>query len=88
MLAAMRVEFLDFYERERPRVERFLMPLGASRQHAEDGAHQAFADAWSRLARGDWHQVNNPPAWVRTVAYRCVLPAGRLHGQLGRQGAV
>ena len=71
MLAAMREEFLDLYERERPLVERFLMLAGAGRQDAEDGAHEAFAEAWRLVAQGSWHQVGNRRAWLRTVAYRC-----------------
>lgn len=78
ILASMREQFLDFYERERPLVERFLMLAGACRQDAEDGAHEAFAEAWCLVARGLWFQVSNWRAWLRTVAYRSFLrPPGQ-----------
>lgn len=69
MLSGMREEFLDFYERERPLVERFLILLGAGRQDAEDGTHEAFAEAWRKITDGTWPQVASQRAWVRTVAY-------------------
>lgn len=77
-LVGMREEFLDFYECERPLLERFLMMLGASRQDAEDGAHDAFAEAWRVLVQGEWDQVGNRRAWVRKVARcSCKRPPGQ-----------
>lgn len=73
MCAVRRGDFLDFYEQEKPFVERFLMLLGASRHDAQDAVQEAFADGWRLVTQNRWAEVDNPRAWVRQVAHRRYL---------------
>lgn len=76
----MRNEFLDFYERERPLVEKFLIHLGADRSDATDATRQTFVEAWRLLGPpGHWERIENRGAWIRTVARRTLQqPRGPL----------
>ena len=47
-----------------------LMKCGANEQEAADAAQKAF---WLLLRK--WNTVSNPRAWLRTVAFRQLLPA-------------
>ncbi len=60
-----RSEFAACYATERPLLVRFLMKLGASAQDAFDAAQDAFVEALRC-----WERIQNPRAWLRTVAIR------------------
>jgi RNA polymerase sigma factor (sigma-70 family) len=69
--AEMRAEFLDFYDRERDYVVRFMINCGASVEDAQDAAQEAFVDAWTHNVLPDkWADVNNPRGWIRVVALK------------------
>jgi RNA polymerase sigma factor (sigma-70 family) len=71
-MAAMRANFIEFFDREYAYVVRFVMRGGqASLDAAEDAAQEAFVDAWSLAVAeplGRWSDVSDPRAWIRTVA--------------------
>ena len=67
--------FTSFYEASYSRVAALVAAMLGDRHQAEDIAQEAFARAlvrWSRLAAYD-----APEAWVRQVALRLVVDAGR-----------
>jgi RNA polymerase sigma factor (sigma-70 family) len=70
-MAAMRADFIEFYDDEYLGVVRFLIRCGASPPAAEDAAQEAFVEAWARIAPSDtWADIASPRAWIRTVAHR------------------
>ncbi|WP_165975869.1 sigma-70 family RNA polymerase sigma factor [Actinomadura rubrisoli] len=78
-MAAMRQDFLDFFDTEYVLVVRFLMRTGASLADAEDAAQHMAVQGWRKVQRGRWSQIANPPAWARTVALN--HHRARLHGR-------
>lgn len=70
-MAAVRAAFLDLWQSDYDSVVRFLMRSGARAEAAQDAAQDAFVDAWSLVTRpGEWEKIDNPRAWIRTVALR------------------
>jgi len=70
-MAEMRAAFLDFFDCNYHPVVRFVMLNGATLHDAQDAAGAAFLDAWERLTRPNgWETIQDPPAWIRTVALR------------------
>jgi RNA polymerase sigma-70 factor, ECF subfamily len=68
-------DFAEFYEASYGRVVALVAALVGDRHQAEDIAQEAFARAltrWPRIARYD-----RPEAWVRRVALRLTIDAGR-----------
>jgi RNA polymerase sigma-70 factor, ECF subfamily len=68
-------DFAEFYEASYCRVVALVTAIVGERHQAEDIAQEAFARAlirWSRVARYDL-----PEAWVRRVALRLTIDAGR-----------
>ena len=68
-------EFAEFYEASYGRVVALVAALVGERHQAEDIAQEAFARAltrWPRISRYDL-----PEAWVRRVALRLTIDAGR-----------
>jgi RNA polymerase sigma-70 factor, ECF subfamily len=68
-------DFTEFYEASYGRVVALVAAIVGERHQAEDIAQEAFARAltrWSRVARYDL-----PEAWVRRVALRLSIDAGR-----------
>jgi RNA polymerase sigma-70 factor (ECF subfamily) len=68
-------DFTEFYEASYGRVVALVAAITGERHQAEDIAQEAFARAltrWSRVARYDL-----PEAWVRRVALRLCIDAGR-----------
>ena len=68
-------DFAEFYEASYGRVVALVAAIVGERHQAEDIAQEAFARAltrWSRVARYDL-----PEAWVRRVALRLTIDAGR-----------
>ena len=68
-------DFAEFYEASYGRVVALVAAMVGERHQAEDIAQEAFARAltrWSRVARYDL-----PEAWVRRVALRLSIDAGR-----------
>jgi DNA-directed RNA polymerase specialized sigma24 family protein len=69
--AAIRADWLAFYDHEYALVVRFVMHCGASLQAAEDAVQDAFVDAWALTARADaWTAITDPRGWIRRVALR------------------
>lgn len=68
-------DFAEFYEGSYRRVVALVAAIVGERHQAEDIAQEAFARAlvrWPRVARYDL-----PEAWVRRVALRLTIDAGR-----------
>jgi RNA polymerase sigma-70 factor, ECF subfamily len=68
-------DFAEFYEASYGRVVALVAAMVGERHQAEDIAQEAFARAltrWPRIARYDL-----PEAWVRRVALRLTMDAGR-----------
>ena len=68
-------DFAEFYEASYGRVVALVAAMVGDRHQAEDIAQEAFARAltrWPRIARYDL-----PEAWVRRVALRLTIDAGR-----------
>jgi RNA polymerase sigma-70 factor (ECF subfamily) len=68
-------EFAEFYQASYGRVVALVAAIVGDRHQAEDIAQEAFARAltrWPRIARYD-----QPEAWVRRVALRLTIDAGR-----------
>ena len=68
-------DFAEFYEASYGRVVALVAAIVGERHQAEDIAQEAFSRAltrWSRVARYDL-----PEAWVRRVALRLSIDAGR-----------
>jgi RNA polymerase sigma-70 factor (ECF subfamily) len=68
-------DFAEFYEASYHRVVALVAAVVGDRQQAEDIAQEAFARALTR-----WPQVGQydlPEAWVRRVALRLTVDAGR-----------
>jgi len=57
-------DFTAFFRREFPRLVLHLGLRGFA-QYAQDAADEAMGDAFKK-----WHDIENPAAWVRTVATR------------------
>jgi RNA polymerase sigma factor (sigma-70 family) len=76
-MTRMRTAFLDFYDREWAPVLRFLVRLGASGEDAQDAAQEAFIDLWILMKKpGEWEEIREPRAWIRTVARRKYTRSG------------
>ncbi|TYK44014.1 RNA polymerase sigma factor [Actinomadura decatromicini] len=69
-LAATRRSFLDFFDAEFSSVVRFVMRDGAGVHDAQDSAQHAFVQGWRMAREGRWDQIDQPRAWIRTVALR------------------
>jgi RNA polymerase sigma factor (sigma-70 family) len=69
-MAAMRQDFLDFFDTEFHLVVRFVMRDGASLHDAQDATQQGFLQGWRMVREGTWEQIRHPRAWVRSVALR------------------
>jgi RNA polymerase sigma factor (sigma-70 family) len=70
-MATARTSVLDLWESDYNLVVRFVMLAGADLHSAEDAAQAAFVDAWALAKRsGQWEKINDPRAWIRTVALR------------------
>jgi RNA polymerase sigma factor (sigma-70 family) len=54
-----------------------LIAMGASRADAEDATQEAMILAWRQ-----WHTIQDPSAWVRTVAVRTYWKLARKKQQL------
>jgi RNA polymerase sigma-70 factor (ECF subfamily) len=68
-------DFAEFYEASYGRMVALVAAIVGDRQQAEDIAQEAFARAltrWPRIRRYDL-----PEAWVRRVAVRLTIDAGR-----------
>jgi RNA polymerase sigma-70 factor, ECF subfamily len=68
-------DFAEFYQASYGRMVALVAAIVGERHQAEDIAQEAFARAlvrWSRVARYDL-----PEAWVRRVALRLTIDAGR-----------
>ncbi|MFI5959779.1 RNA polymerase sigma factor [Cryptosporangium sp. NPDC051539] len=61
-------EFAAFYRAETPRLIRFLLWHGARLADAADLAQDAMV-----AAHRNWDRLDNPAAWIRTVAFRARL---------------
>jgi RNA polymerase sigma-70 factor (ECF subfamily) len=68
-------EFQAFYEANYGRIVAMAAALLGDRLQAEDVAQEAFARAYSRWGRIGHYEV--PEAWVRQVAIRLAVDAGR-----------
>ena len=67
--------FDEFYAASFRRMVGQVYAMTGSLAEAEDAVQEAYARAWQR-----WNKVreyNSPEAWIRTVAYRIVISAGR-----------
>jgi RNA polymerase sigma-70 factor (ECF subfamily) len=60
-----REDFAAFFRQDFPRLVLFLIKNGASEADAEDAAQEAMTKASTA-----WARIDNPRAWVRTVALR------------------
>ncbi|MCR3738371.1 RNA polymerase sigma-70 factor, ECF subfamily [Actinomadura glauciflava] len=69
-MAAMRQDFLDFFDAEFHFVVRFVMRDGAGLHDAQDAVQHGFLQGWRMVREGTWEQVRDPRAWIRTVALR------------------
>jgi RNA polymerase sigma-70 factor, ECF subfamily len=70
-------DFHEFYQSSYGRTVAMVAAIVGSKHEAEDVAQEAFARAlvrWSRL-----HGYDLPEAWVRKVALRIAIDAGRRH---------
>ncbi|MEU7855270.1 hypothetical protein [Nonomuraea sp. NPDC049141] len=67
-MAAMRQDFLDFFDAEYLLVVRFLMRIGANLPDAQDAAQHMAEQGWRTTLAGKWKQISNPHGWARTVA--------------------
>ena len=68
-------DFAEFYEASYGRVVALVAAMVGDRHQAEDIAQEEFARAltrWTRISRYDL-----PEAWVRRVALRLTIDAGR-----------
>ncbi|GAA0945045.1 hypothetical protein GCM10009550_18430 [Actinocorallia libanotica] len=65
-------EFLDLYEAHYTKVVRFvILACSATKEAAEEAAQEAFVEAWQKASKpGDWEKVDQPLAWLRSVAQR------------------
>jgi RNA polymerase sigma factor (sigma-70 family) len=66
---------LFFHERF-SKVVIFLISMGASRADAEEAAQEALSEAWERL-----ESIDQPAAWLRTVAARAYWKQVRMRRQ-------
>lgn len=57
--------FDSFFRERFGRTVVLLIAMGAERADAEDAAQEAMVRAWQK-----WDSINEPAAWVRTVAVR------------------
>lgn len=62
------VTFTRFYAEQLPRLIRFLVSAGVPQGDAIDAAQEAFIAAYAR-----WGEIQQPSAWIRTVARRAAL---------------
>ncbi|MFC4049803.1 RNA polymerase sigma factor [Actinomadura syzygii] len=69
-MAAMRRDFLEFFDAEFSSVVRFVMRDGAGVHDAQDSAQHAFVQGWRMARDGRWDRIDQPRAWIRTVALR------------------
>jgi RNA polymerase sigma-70 factor (ECF subfamily) len=65
------VEFDEFYLVSRPRLLRQLTVMTGDCEQAADVLQEAYARAWQRWRRVS--RLDNPEAWVRTVAWRVAV---------------
>lgn len=68
--AAMRADFLDFYDQEYHLVVRFMIRWGAALPEAEDATQEAFLAAWQCMVQQthQWDKIRNRALWIRIVA--------------------
>jgi len=59
-----------YFNQEFTRLVKHIRRIGAGREAAEDAAQQAFTAAYRQ-----WEKIDNPEAWLRTVAARVYLSA-------------
>jgi RNA polymerase sigma-70 factor, ECF subfamily len=67
--------FDEFYAASFRRMVGQVYAMTGSLAESEDAVQEAYARAWQR-----WNKVreyNSPEAWIRTVAYRITISAGR-----------
>jgi RNA polymerase sigma-70 factor, ECF subfamily len=76
------VGFDDFYMSTRDRLLRQLTAMTADVGLAEDALQEAYMKAWLRWRRV--RAMDNPEAWVRTVAWHCAVSRHRRAGVAAR----
>jgi RNA polymerase sigma factor (sigma-70 family) len=71
-LAAMRADWIAFYDAEYHVVVRFVMRNGASLEDARDATEEAFLDSWALMTGHPerWSQIMDRRSWIRVVALR------------------
>jgi RNA polymerase sigma factor (sigma-70 family) len=67
--------FASFFRQRFSRTVVLLLAMGASRADAEDATQEAMILAWQQ-----WESLDNPAAWVRTVAVRTFWRRARALG--------
>jgi RNA polymerase sigma-70 factor (ECF subfamily) len=68
-------EFDEFYSRSARRLIGALYAMTGDADEARDVVQEAFVRAWSK--RRTLAKVDNPEAWVRTVAWRLAVSRWR-----------
>jgi RNA polymerase sigma-70 factor, ECF subfamily len=68
-------DFDEFYLASRPRLLRQLTVMTGDAEQAADVLQEAYARAWQRWRRVS--RLDNPEAWVRTVAWRVAVSQHR-----------
>jgi RNA polymerase sigma-70 factor, ECF subfamily len=74
--------FDDFYVSTRHRLLRQLTAMTADGGLAEEVLQEAYMKAWTKWRRV--RRLDNPEAWVRTVAWRCAISRHRRTGVAAR----
>ncbi len=64
-------QVVQLYEEARQDVYHYLLRLGLSPSHAQEGSQEAFLRLYSALHRGE--SVRNPRAWVFRVAHNLAM---------------
>lgn len=68
-------DFDEFYLASRPRLLRQLTVMTGDAEQAADVLQEAYARAWQRWRRVS--RLDNPEAWIRTVAWRVAVSQHR-----------